>query len=404
MPAGSSQPSMLLWDGKKATTGRAICVDQLYYAAPKIDHSLRLSLRLPPGYATYLSTQDLFAAVSKVFEIHCGQRADTAQLLAYFVFASHVIESLNIAPCVLLEGSASSEAVRILRILSALCRHSVPLVGLTVEGLAALPKTLRPTIILLAPEQAQLAETLIRASSQCGFGVLKKNGLHNFFFAKAVYIGTERLSRSSGDGSLRIVVTPAREPILWEEKQEEKLAAELQPKLLAYRLTNLQNVAESTFDVPNFTGSARDLARSLGASIVGDSELQARLIPLLRPQDQAVRVARTTELSSLIAEALLILCHEPGTGRVHVGEITTLVNGIRNGRGESAVSQPREVGARLKTFGLFSHRDAKGYSFQLSNDAKKRIHDFALALEVPAMQKGFPGCQFCPTQAANQEL
>ena len=177
---------------------------------------------------------------------------------------------------------------------------------------------------------------------------------------------------------------------------EEKLASRLQPQLLAYRLANLHRVRESTFDVADFTGPSRDLARCWGASVVGDSELQKRIVSLLRPQDEAVRVSRATELSSLIAEALLVLCHEGTTDRVYVGEVTNLVDGIRSGRGDTAVSQSREVGAKLKTLGLFTQRDGKGYGFQLTNNAKKRVHELALALEVPAIQQSFPGCQFCP--------
>jgi hypothetical protein len=185
---------------------------------------------------------------------------------------------------------------------------------------------------------------------------------------------------------------------VWDEGSEAELASEFQPKLLAYRLANLHKVRASSFDVPEFSGQARDLARSLGASIVGDPELQEFVIPLLRAHDQAIRVERTTELESLIVEALLVLCHESTADRVHVGEVTKLVNGIRKGRGESMVSKAREVGAKLRALGLFSERDAKGYGFRLSNEAKKKVHQFALDLEVPAIQQGFAGCLLCEQQ------
>ena len=280
--------------------------------------------------------------------------------------ASHVIESLNIAPCLLLTGSVTMEAVRVLRVLAALCRHSLPLVSLTVEALSALPKALRPTILLHAPEQGALAESLIRTSSLRGFGVLRKDALQHLFCAKAIYIGREPLQRPSMESCIRIQIVPARGPMtVWDEGSEAELASEFQPKLLAYRLANLHKVRASSFDVPEFSGQARDLARSLGASIVGDPELQEFVIPLLRAQDQAIRVERTTELESLIVEALLVLCHESTADRVHVGEVTKLVNGIRKGRGESMVSKAREVGAKLRALGLFSERDAKGYGFRI---------------------------------------
>ena len=398
LPLGNSRPLLLLWDGKKATTAPSICMDGRRYAAPTIDRSLRLSLRIPPGYARYASAQDLFDSVANAFENYSGQSRDTAERLAYFVIASHVTEELNAAPCILLSGSPA-EAVLVLRVMATLCRRSLPLVGLTMDALEMLPRTLRPTILLHAQEQVPLAESLIRVSSLRGFAVLKKNGLQHWFFAKAIYSGMESLPSPFADACLQIGITPACQPMpAWDERSETKLTAELQPQLLAYRLKNLHRVRESSFDVADFTGPARELAQSLGACVVGDAKLQEHLVPLLRPQDQGIRVARTTELTSLIAEGLLVLCHEPTGDRVYVGEVTTLVNGIRSARGESAVAQAREVGAKLKTLGLFSQRDGKGYGFLLSNEAKKRIHDLALALEVPAIQQPFPGCEFCRAQ------
>jgi hypothetical protein len=402
LSSGSSRPSLLFWDGRKVTRGRSIRIDTRSYVVPQMDTGLRLGLRLPPGYKPYGSTHDLFSAISNAFEVHGGQRKDAAQLASYFVMASHVIESLNTAPCLLLTGSATTEAMWVLRVLAALCRHSLPVVSLSVEALRALPSALRPTILLHAPEQGALAESLIRASSLRGFGVLRRDGLRDLFCAKAICIGRELLQGTSADSCIRIRVAPARGPApVWDDGIKAKLAAELQPKLLAYRLKNLEKVRFSSFDVPGFSGAARDVARSLGASIVGDQELQQMLIPLLLAQDEAIRVERTTELDSLVAEALLVLCHEPAADRVHVGEVSKLVNGIRRGRGDSILSQAREVGAKLRALGLFSQRDAKGYCFRLSTEAKRKVHQFALDLDVPAIRQGFAGCPLCPGQPAN---
>lgn len=151
------------------------------------------------------------------------------------------MEALDAPPCVLLSGSATSEAVRVLRILAALCRRSIPLVGLTVDALEALPRTLRPTILLHAADQVPLAESLIRVSSLGGFTVLKKNGLQHWCFAKAIYTGLETLPSPFSDGCLQIAITPACGPMpAWDESSETKLSSQLQPQLLAYRLENLR--------------------------------------------------------------------------------------------------------------------------------------------------------------------
>ena len=267
---GTSRPALLLWDGRKATSGRSIRIDTRSYIVPRMESGLRRGLRLPPGCKPYGSTHDLFTAISNAFQVHGGQRNDAAQLASYFVMASHVIESLNVAPCLLLTGSATTEAERVLRVLAALCRHSLPVVGLTVEALSALPRALRPTILLHAPEQGALAESLIRASSLHGFGVLRKDGLEDLFCAKAIYTGRELLKSPSMDCCIRIQIAPAHGPMtVWDESSEADLATEFQSKLLDYRLANLHKVRGSSFDVPEFSGPTRDLARSLGASIVG---------------------------------------------------------------------------------------------------------------------------------------
>ncbi len=61
---------------------------------------------------------------------------------------------------------------------------------------------------------------------------------------------------------------------------------EMRARLHQYREKNLAKVRTSQFDAPEFSSPTREIAASLGSCIVDDTELQARVIGLLRDQEQ----------------------------------------------------------------------------------------------------------------------
>src|SRR5271169_4640276 len=70
-------------------------------------------------------------------------------------------------------------------------------------------------------------------------------------------------------------------PIL-DQRVQQQIAEEFQPKLLMYRLVNYRRASVSELDVSDFTSPVRDLARCLGASVPDEPELQGEIAPLLR--------------------------------------------------------------------------------------------------------------------------
>jgi hypothetical protein len=164
---------------------------------------------------------------------------------------------------------------------------------------------------------------------------------------------------------------------------------------LAYRLKNHAAVRRCAFDVPEFAGATRQVARTFGACFPDDPQLQASIVAALRPQDEAARGTRWTRLDSLVVEALLVACHTPATTTVRVGRIAETVNGILAGRGDTIQVSSRKVGGILRSLNFFSDRERDGYGFVLFDEVRRKIHQHGRALEVPTMRESVADCAFC---------
>ena len=151
----------------------------------------------------------------------------------------------------------------------------------------------------------------------------------------------------------------------------------------------------SDFDVPEFSGSIRGLARTLGACIVEAPDLQACLVAQLQAHDEAVRLDRVSEIHSILVEALLVCCHERRSA-VHVCEIADLANDILSRQGEILRLSAREVGGKLKTLGFRTTRlDSAGRGLYLLGENCKHIHELAKSYGVPSLREGLHGCPHC---------
>jgi hypothetical protein len=364
------------------------------YVPAKIEASILRRLRFPPGSTPHGSTRDLFAAVADVLRTHGGLSAEYAHLASYFVFATYFADCLPIAPCLLVAAFAGAGVVQLLRVLGACCRHSLLLAGVSPAGMRELPGGLRPTLLVYQSERRTSTERLLLLSQLRDFGVLRGGGVRDLFCSKAIYVGPHNLS-SPVPGACEIHLAPTRGQPVWDEHTEQEVAAELQPKLLHYRMQNYERVRSAHFDVHDFTGPTKDLARLFGRCITGDPEIQSGILDLLRPQDEVFRAQRSLQPESLVLEALLVLCHEPHTDRIHVGEVTKLANGILRGRGETVQMSTRQVGSMLKSLRVLTQRDAKGYAFRLSTETCRKVHELARDLEVPSIQVGVPDCEQC---------
>jgi hypothetical protein len=214
--------------------------------------------------------------------------------------------------------------------------------------------------------------------------------------AAAIYVGDMELKSLFVDAGVWIPVSPMLRSFSTQDEQREVATINnLQNRLLSYRLQNFAEVRSSQFDASEFCGSTREMARTLGRCIVDAADLQARLLDLLRPRDDAEKTEAASRLEAVVVEALVVLCHEKRPS-VHVGQVAELANLILNRSGELFQLSPKQVGAKMKQNGLRTTRlDSAGRGIYLLTGQCALIHQLGRAYGVPTLRKGLPGCPHC---------
>ena len=395
-PSASEQLSLLLWGKRKLRIAPRIQRNDKMYVPLSLEARLAQGIRFPNGSKAYGSTRNLFAKICGLFETWCGLPPAAASLATHFVLATFFADCFQTAPSLVLFGSAEPEATRLLRLLGCLCYHSLLVADVAPAGLLSLPPGLSVTLLIGQPELSPATRRLLHVSRLRNFGVLRAGKLLDLCHAIVLYAAQSGQGDEFTDGSLQIHISPtvrALPPLTMDGEQE--IAAQFQPRLLAYRLANYDKVLCNAFDAPELTGNIRESARNLGCCIIGAPELQAGVMSLLRAQEELALSAQVWRPECVVLEALLVLCHETGHESVLIGEVTKLVNGILTGRGESLELQPRKLGHILRSLGVFTQRGAKGYGFYLSNDAKRHLHELAVAYRVPSVSIATEGCSHC---------
>jgi hypothetical protein len=384
------RPALLHWDGKVATVAPEVTVLGRHYIPAEIDPALWRHLRLPSGFVAHGSTTKLFDRIRGLIAKYSGLTDRYSALLTYFAFSTFFVDCSQTAPCVMLHGCANAEAIALLRLLGWFCRHPVLL---TDAGLSV-PECLRPTRLICQSHTS--LERLLAPLQLSGFGTSRHGSVHEMSSATAIYLGDVELKSPFIDSCLRIAIGPSH--VLVSRSDEEREAAELaelQDQLLSYRLVHFGRVKASDFDVPEFSGSIRGLARTLGACIVDAPDLLTSLVMQLQDHDQAVRLDRVSQIHSILMEALLVCCHERRSD-VHIIELAELANDILSRHGESLRLSAREVGGKLKTLGFNTVRlDSAGRGLYILGENCKRIHELGTLYGVPSLMERLPGCPQC---------
>ena len=213
---------------------------------------------------------------------------------------------------------------------------------------------------------------------------------------KVIYFGMDEVPEAVASAMLQITLPPTAGPGRpLDDEQLNKIGAELQNKMLAYRLANFAKIRPSQFKGANFTDQTREFAVNLAACVVGDSELAAGVVPLLCEQDECVRGQRDRQPESVVLEALLVCIHENEKDRVQVKGIAALANAILRSRGEFIQYSPEEVGHCLDILCLHRTRSADGMFLILTGATRRLVHVLARAHEVPSVSNVVPGCPEC---------
>jgi hypothetical protein len=159
-----------------------------------------------------------------------------------------------------------------------------------------------------------------------------------------------------------------------ETSHAAKVAEEFQNKLMSYRVASFSKVASPGFDLGRVSAPVRALAHSLAGAIVGDDDLQGRIVPYLRECDADLQTDRPTTIRRIIAEALVARWSEQEVG---VTDLTGDINTIIAGRGDSGELSPETVGWKLKALGLRTATVSRGLKGLKMADARPPIAKIA---------------------------
>lgn len=213
---------------------------------------------------------------------------------------------------------------------------------------------------------------------------------------KAVYFGMDEIPQELASVMIQVPLSSATaQPNVLEDGAVNEITAELQGKMLAYRLTNFSKIRISNLRDMNFTDPTREIAMNLAACIVDDAELASAVVPLLKEQDDHVRGQPDRKLDAAILGAVLACLHEKKSERVQVKEIAALANTLLRTQGEIVEYRPEEVGHRLDAFSLGRTRQNEGMFLLLGRDTSRLVHRLALGYGVSWDINSVPACPDC---------
>ncbi len=307
----SGEINFLIWDGKSAETARQFVRDGETFVQLRIDPAILRSLQLPSHVAEYGSTRELFAKISGLISQVTHEAHDVAQLATFFIFATWMVDSLPLAPLLWVVCPPTTTSVSLAQALRLLCRRTLVVNGISATGVRSL-LDLQPTLMTEVFRSSTRLLNLLRASTRRGAVTALGGRFIDTCCAKVVFAREPLRDPESAGFPLELVLSASRGYIpLMSPSDSEWIATEFQAQLLNYRLRNVAKLRAPAFDVNQFTASMQELAYSLGACVVDDDQLQARIVSLLKPVDSEIRVSHASLLKAIVLEVLLARCRGP---------------------------------------------------------------------------------------------
>ena len=397
--------NLLLWDGERAHIAPSVLFEgapdspktsRLLYP-PDIDSSVRKMVRFPTHSAPYESERKLFDDLCALINEFMDLSAELTHLVAVSVLGSWLVDCAAIPTCLWIVGPRFGQGRELLRLLNCLYRRPLLLGEVSLAGLCSLPLELRPSLLIEQREVSPELQKVLRGVDAGDGRILCKGQFINMCCAMAICT-EEPLNESICGRAIEIPLPRASRPLsLLDQRAQDKIANEFQPKLLMYRLANAERVRNSTFDDSQFGSRVREVARFWGACVDYDTNLRNEIVGLLKEWDTQVRTEFETDLMDpIVIEAMLSFCHQDGKGAVHVGEITAAANGILERRGEVVLVRPRMVGHRLRALGVRTTRlDAAGRGVLLLGAVRQHIHKLARDRALVRVYPAERVCKHC---------
>jgi len=238
-------------------------------------------------------------------------------------------------------------------------------------------------------------QNCLSCSNYRGIYVPDTNGVHELCRPKAVFllddVGQDDYFQRE---CVRFCLDGRSSYAALKDDRIEKIAAKFQPQLLAYRLANWAKVYNAGTSAPDFSPPIRNVATALAACVIGDEQLQERVISLFAEDDEEERARLSTDPRVAIIEVLLAAVHV-GEKKIIIQDLASKMNSLLRDRGDFREYTPMEVGWKLRALSFFRRHRSRGKTLFLGRDESRHIHDIAKSLGVSEFHKPKRTCPWC---------
>lgn len=380
-PDQPGRARLLLWRDRQA-----ICVDEVEdrgrLLVPISGRSEILRhVRLPRGVAPYGSVRELHDEVRDLLKRCVELRPRYYDVLAGFVFATWLVDRLPVAPYVLLVGLPQSGKTTLLQTLALVCRRPLLTADASSAALYEACTGFTPTLLIdetgTHSRNAHLRH-LLRMGSARNVLAMRKGKVFHAYGAKVVCF-----LEPADDPALisRCLVIPTVEGNRADlakptDPEIERLGAELQNKLLHFRLERFKSVhAPVVQGCGQLRARERDLLACLMARDPEDSSYRDFLLEFFKFSNQAHREPLPEPQGAVLAALFTLIHHRSGGSPIQITEVTRRTNQLVQRAGHSLRLKPRKVGAVLTSLGfLHRERNHMGYTLWLTPQDQQRVH------------------------------
>ena len=380
-------PRLMLWNGSKEIIGSLVEHDGRLYEPAPINSSVLRELSLSTRCRPHGSTREFLAEIYKLVANFVGLEEKSVALVSRIVLCSSLIDAVSVAPALIIVGPDTARANRLVALLRCLCRHALPLTGVTPAGLCSLPSGARFTYLISQTSMSDKLRLLLGHASNRDRRIPSRGRLLDLFGVQVIHSDSVPAGELWPHRSIQISMIPTgRELPNFDLDTQRQIMGDFQPRLLSFRRANLGAARKLRFDASKFSFALRDLALSLAAATPDDAELQSELFGLLQEHDAEIRSGAWIELNCVMLEALLVGRESPG-GDIYVADLAEIAQEILRRRGErEAEIDPGVFGKKLKLLGFPTEpRDAKGKKLRVTDAVVNRVrllaHSFG-CLEV----------------------
>lgn len=356
---------------------------------------VNVPVRIPDRIAPAEPAERLVNDLARALARYTGLAEAHTTLMTRFVLASWFVQSLPTAPWLRLGGHDEAEGTRLFHLLRSFCRRGLLVLNPRALDLYALPPGL--SFLIIQSKNSNELDRILAATRRPGISVLYRRKTVELCAACATFCEDPWPIH---DGSRRAIEIPTTVdcsglPRLTTDGAQ-KLAAEFQPRLLRYFLSNAKSVRSTEVDVAGLPVPLCELGLSLAMCTPNSRSLQRETIGALKTANDLDLFTNYTDTDCIIIEAMLALCHDKRK-EVYVGEVAHTAETILAGRGDPTKLEPRLVGSRLRQLGVKSEpqRTKHGHRYLFRPDLRVLLHRLAYRLYVPTVQVGTMLCPDC---------